>query len=86
MGERKLKGNVDSNEGQVLKALLPLTVIQMRSMMSLYAVFVCLSVCVRARAMLTSTVSLQPLVEETWLPASVHGPGLLASTHAYMCV
>ena len=34
--------------------------------------------------MLTMTASLQPLVKETWPLASVHGPGLLASTHAYM--
>lgn len=38
--------------------------------------------------MLTMTSSLQPLVKETWLLASVHGPGLLASTHAciYVCL
>ena len=36
--------------------------------------------------MLTMTASLQPLVKETWPLASVHGPGLLASTHAYVCV
>ncbi len=35
---------------------------------------------------MTMTASLQPLVKETWPLASVHGPGLLSSTHAYMSV
>lgn len=34
--------------------------------------------------MVTMTGPLQPLVKETWPLTSVHGPGLLASTHACM--
>lgn len=34
--------------------------------------------------MLTMTAPLQPLVKETWPPSSVHGPGLLASTHVHL--
>lgn len=37
--------------------------------------------------MLTLTASLQPLVKETWLLASVHGPGLLAChTCTHVCL